>query len=59
MQRKALFPLIRGRVQELLNGYVKSPAVLEHIDQLIVPPALFPVSGLIGAYLLGKQALEG
>ena len=57
MQRQSLFPLIRSRTRELLNGYVQSPAVLEHMDQLIVPPALFPVSGLIGAYLLGKRAL--
>jgi fructokinase len=58
MERRSLLPLIRRQTQALLNGYVQSPAVLEHIDQLIVPPALFPVSGLIGAYLLGKRALE-
>ena len=58
MQRQALFPLVRSRVLTLLNGYVQSPALLEHIDELIVPPALYPVSGLIGAYLLGKRALE-
>ncbi|MFH1879483.1 MAG: ROK family protein, partial [Bacillota bacterium] len=56
MERQALFPLIRQKTRELLNGYVQSPAVLHHIDQLIVPPALFPVSGLLGAYLLGKRA---
>ena len=58
MQRQALFPLVRTRVLDLLNGYVQAPALLEHIDELIVPPALYPVSGLIGAYLLGKRALE-
>lgn len=57
MGRQALFPLIREKTRELLGGYIQSPAVLDHIDQTIVPPALFPVSGLIGAYLLGKQAL--
>ncbi len=59
MQRRALFPMIRRRTQELLGGYVQSPMVLEHIDEYIVPPVLFPVSGLVGAYLLGKRALEG
>ena len=59
MQRSALFPMVRERTLKLLNGYVQSPAVLEHIDQMIVPPALFPVSGLIGAYLLGKRAMQG
>jgi len=57
MERKALFPMIRDKTKGLLNGYVQSPAVLTDIDKLIVPPALFPVSGLIGAYLLGKRAL--
>ncbi len=59
MQRQALFPMIRRRTRELLGGYIQSPAILEHIDRLIVPPALFPVSGLVGAYLLGKRALLG
>lgn len=59
MQRKALYPMIRRRTQELLGGYVQSPMVLERIDEYIVPPVLFPVSGLVGAYLLGKRALEG
>ena len=58
MQRAALYPQVRARVLALLNGYVQSPAILEHLDETIVPPALFPVSGLIGAFLLGKQALQ-
>ena len=57
MQRQTLFPMIRKRTLELLGGYVQSPAVLEHMDEYIVPPALYPISGLVGAYLLGKQAL--
>lgn len=59
MQREALFPMVRARTQALLGGYVQSPAVLDHIDQMIVPPALYPVSGLVGSYLLGKRALLG
>ena len=58
MGRQALFPMIHEKTRELLNGYIQSPGVLEDIGQTIVPPALFPVSGLVGAYLLGKQALE-
>ncbi len=57
MQRAALYPMIRLRVKELLNGYLAVPEVLEHLDELIVPPALYPISGLWGAYLLGKGAL--
>lgn len=57
MERKALFPMIREKTLELLNGYVQAPAVVSHIGEYIVPPALFPVSGLIGAYLLGQTAV--
>lgn len=59
MQREALFPMVRARTLALLGGYVQSPEVLLHIDRMIVPPALYPVSGLVGAYLLGKRALLG
>ena len=58
MQRAALFPMVRAETLRLLGGYVQSPAVLEHIDEYIVAPALFPVSGLVGSYLIGKRALE-
>ena len=58
MQREALFPAVRARTLKLLGGYVQAPAVVDEIDTMIVPPALFPVSGLVGAYLLGKHALD-
>jgi fructokinase len=58
MQRQALYPFVRARTVELLNGYIQVPSILEHIDEYIVPPALYPVSGLWGAYLLGKKALS-
>ena len=54
MQRAALFPMVRAETLRLLGGYVQSPAVLEHIDEYIVAPALFPVSGLVGSYLIGS-----
>ena len=59
MQRASLFPMIRRETQRLLGGYVQTEQVLSGIDDYIVPPALFPVSGLYGSYLLGRQALEG
>lgn len=58
MQRASLFPMIRKETQRLLGGYVQTEQVLTGIDGYIVPPALFPVSGLYGSYLLGRQALE-
>ena len=56
--RSALLPMVRQETLRLLGGYVQSPAVLEHMDEYIVAPALFPVSGLIGSYLIGRRALE-
>lgn len=58
MQRTALLPMVRRQTLELLGGYISAPAITQDIDQYIVSPALFPVSGLVGAYLLGRRALE-
>lgn len=58
MQRESLLPRVRAKTVELLGGYVQSDAILRHIDSYIAAPALFPVSGLVGAYLLGLEAAE-
>lgn len=58
MQRSRLFAQVREQTVRLLNGYIQAPAITEHIDEYIVAPQLFPVSGLIGSYLIGKKALE-
>lgn len=55
MQHADLFPAIRLRLPELLNGYVQSPAILEHIDQYIVPPGLGAQAGVLGALALAVQ----
>ena len=54
-----LFPIIRRRVLELLNGYVVLPQILEDIDSYIVPPGLGDNAGLTGSILLAKQAMAG
>ena len=58
MQRAGLMEKVRSETLRLLNGYIQSPAILEHIDEYIVYPDLFPVSGLVGSFLIGKKALE-
>ena len=58
MQREFLFPKIRNRVSELLNGYVSSRSVLENIDRYIVPPALGNQSGSLGAIALAMAAAQ-
>jgi fructokinase len=52
LQRSFLFPLIRQKVIALLNGYVQHTALLQHIDDYIVPPALGGQSGVMGAIAL-------
>lgn len=56
MQRQALLPMIRRETRRLLNGYVQTPQILQQMDEYIVAPKLFPLSGLVGAYLLGLRA---
>ena len=56
MQQKHLFPLIRKKTRELLNGYIASEQILEKIDTYIVEPGLGTKSGAIGALLLARQA---
>ena len=57
MDQRHLFPRIRKRVLEALNGYVAVPAILENIDSYIVPPGLGNRAGVLGAIALGKEAL--
>jgi fructokinase len=58
MQREFLFPKVRWRVRELLNGYLPSKSLLEHIDDYIVPPGLGNQSGSLGAIALAMQLHE-
>ncbi|WP_195724226.1 hypothetical protein [Paenibacillus monticola] len=54
--QQQLFPLIRQAVFQNLNGYVSSSAILEHMEEYIVPPGLGPQAGLYGALALGLAA---
>jgi fructokinase len=51
-----LFPLVRGEVQRLLNGYLHTPFILQEIDSYIVPPALGGQAGVLGAIALAQYA---
>lgn len=52
MRQASLLPLIRGKVQELLNGYIPLGEITERIDQFIVPPQLGENAGVLGAMAL-------
>jgi fructokinase len=58
MDQPQLFPLVRQKVQELLNNYVQSPAILNEIDGYIVPPGLGSQAGVLGALVLAQQAVN-
>lgn len=55
MQRAFLYPLVRSRVMELLNGYVREDAILMDIARYIVPPALGKYSGVLGAIAMAMS----
>jgi len=56
MSQPHLFPLVRAKTVELLNGYVQSPQILRNIAEYIVPPALGAQAGVLGAFALAKAA---
>lgn len=58
MKQEFLFPMIRKKVLQLLNGYVQHEAILQHIDEYIVPPKLGDLSGVSGAFVLAEQASQ-
>ncbi|MDO5435046.1 MAG: ROK family protein [Clostridia bacterium] len=58
MHRKHLFLLIRSRVKELLNNYIRVPQIMEKIDEYIVSPGLGDNSGALGALLLAIDAAQ-
>jgi fructokinase len=58
MEQSQLFPMVRERVQGLLSGYLQHSAILERIDEYIVPPALGAKAGVLGAIALAQLAAE-
>jgi fructokinase len=56
MQRQEIFPMICHYGQNILNGYVQSPLIVDQIDQFIAPPGLVTRSGILGAIALAMEA---
>jgi len=57
MERRLLFPSIRGKVRGLLNGYLASTVLTGTMEEYIVPPALGKRSGVLGALALAKSVV--
>jgi fructokinase len=56
MEHRALFPAVRRKVRENLNGYISSPVFDGSLEEYIVPPALGRRSGVLGAIAMAKLA---
>lgn len=56
MEQLHLFPMIWRKVLARLNGYINTPAILEHIDEYIVPPMLGNQAGMLGALVVAMRA---
>ena len=59
MEQPQLFPLVRRKTQEYLNGYVQSPSITRDIDSFIVPPGLGNRAGVLGAFAQAQQVAAG
>ncbi|BBH22926.1 putative fructokinase [Paenibacillus baekrokdamisoli] len=57
MHQMHLFPMIREEVKKNLNGYISAQALLEGMDDYIVPPGLGDNAGLSGSLALALRAL--
>jgi len=57
MERSFLLDMIRKETVRLLGGYIQVPEITARIDSYIVLPELYPISGLIGAWLLGRDSV--
>jgi fructokinase len=58
MKQEHLFDPIRSGLAGLLNGYVRSPEILERMDRYVVPPGLGDRSGVLGALALAEAAAQ-
>ncbi|MFO8036630.1 MAG: ROK family protein [Anaerolineales bacterium] len=58
MQQRQLFPLIRTKVIEILNGYFQVPQITENIEWFIVPPDLDDRAGILGAIALARRTIS-
>lgn len=58
MKQKQLFPLIRKKVKEKLNGYLNINEILNDIDNYIVYPKLEDNAGICGALALALNEIK-
>jgi fructokinase len=52
LKQPRLFPLVREKVRQILNGYIQSSLIIKSTDQYLVPPGLGDYAGVLGAVAL-------
>ncbi|WP_408070418.1 ROK family protein [Butyrivibrio sp. JL13D10] len=57
MHQEQLFPMIRAKFKELLNGYIVTEE-MDHLDEYIVPASLNDDQGIMGSIKLAMDACE-
>lgn len=57
MGNEFIFPRIRNKVKQLLNNYVRSPEILDNMDNYIIPPKLGENTGVLGGIALAAKSL--
>ncbi|MBM7587512.1 fructokinase [Bacillus pakistanensis] len=58
MKQEKIFPSIYKNLKELLNDYISFPEMSTDIENYIVGPGLGDNAGVIGSFILAKEALE-
>jgi fructokinase len=57
-QQAQMLPLVREKVQKILNDYVQSPHITRYIADYIVLPGLGNRAGVLGALALAERAFQ-
>jgi len=53
-----LLPKVQKKTRDLINGYIQSPVILDHIETYIVNPGLGGSSGVLGSMALAEQSIK-
>ncbi len=57
MAQLHLLPMVQRQTREILNGYIVSPQIMEHIEEYIVLPELGARAGVLGAIALAMRMI--
>ena len=58
MEQAHLYPRVRRELIDLLGGYIQAPAILDDVENFIVPPQLGNQAGVLGAIALAQDAAQ-